>query len=89
MNSQVSLINLYGPGNKTTAEYITGHIMYNNSLHKTYMWQSRVDIIRPSYQIQSAVVPLRAGLICVAKKHEYLISLHSGYKPGKFCATAL
>ena len=29
----------------------------------------------------SAKLPLRAGLICAAKMHEYLISLHSTYEP--------
>ena len=28
-----------------------------------------------------AKLPLRAGLICAAKMHEYLISLHSTYEP--------
>ena len=57
-----------------------------------YVWQSRVEIkhliipLRNSSWLLcskhcSAKLLLRAGLIWVAKMHEYMISLHSAYEP--------
>ena len=47
-----------------------------------HMWQSQVEIplhnstALPRSKHCSAKLPLRAGLICAAKMHEYLISLY-------------
>ena len=38
-------------------------------------------IIQPRSKCCSTKFPLRTGLICAAKTHEYLISLHSAYEP--------
>ena len=55
------------------------------------MWQSRVEIehysvvyfdhITTGSKSSNAELPLRAGLICTAKTHEYLLSLRSAYEP--------
>ena len=43
-------------------------------------------IIQPRSKCCSAKFLLRTGLICAAKTHEYLISLHSAYEPSLACA---
>ena len=60
------------------------------------MWQSRVEIIPlhnltvlPHLKRCSTKLLLRAGLICAAEMHQYLISLPTTYEPCPYGSSTL